>query len=299
MESDEKFGFLIMDGNVSLFGTVCGNHREILHKFSVDLPKKHGRGGQSSLRFARLRLEKRHNYVRKVGEIATQMFITSDRPNITGLFVAGSAEFKQTLTTDPDLFDPRLAAILVQPLLDVSYGGEHGFNQAIELASVTLKNVKFIKQKKLIAKFLDEVAQDKGRFCFGIRDTMQALDMGAVETLICWEELDIQRIKLSNAHTGKEEVHFLTPLELENEKLYRDLDTGVKLDVVESDIFVEWIVNNYKTFGTKLEFITDRSQEGNQFCKCFGGIGGLMRYKVEFDVFDDPAGVYSDDSDFM
>ena len=38
----------------------------MLHKFTVDLPKKHGRGGQSALRFARLRMEKRHNYVRKV-----------------------------------------------------------------------------------------------------------------------------------------------------------------------------------------------------------------------------------------
>ncbi len=37
-----------------------------MHKFLVDLPKKHGRGGQSALRFARLRMEKRHNYVRKV-----------------------------------------------------------------------------------------------------------------------------------------------------------------------------------------------------------------------------------------
>lgn len=55
-----------MDGNGSLFGTVSGNTREVLHKVSVDLPKKHGRGGQSALRFARLRLEKRHNYVRKV-----------------------------------------------------------------------------------------------------------------------------------------------------------------------------------------------------------------------------------------
>lgn len=41
--------------------------RQVLHKFLVDLPKKHGRGGQSALRFARLRMEKRHNYVRKVG----------------------------------------------------------------------------------------------------------------------------------------------------------------------------------------------------------------------------------------
>ena len=67
LEDSDRFGFVVMDGNGCLFGTLCGNHREILHKFSVDLPKKHGRGGQSALRFARLRLEKRRNYVRKCG----------------------------------------------------------------------------------------------------------------------------------------------------------------------------------------------------------------------------------------
>ena len=63
LEDDDRFGFVIMDGNGSLFGTLCGNTRTILHKFSVDLPKKHGRGGQSALRFVRLRLEKRRNYM--------------------------------------------------------------------------------------------------------------------------------------------------------------------------------------------------------------------------------------------
>ena len=61
-----RYGFIVMDGNGSLFGTLSGNTRNILHKFTVELPKKHGRGGQSALRFARLRMEKRHNYVRKV-----------------------------------------------------------------------------------------------------------------------------------------------------------------------------------------------------------------------------------------
>lgn len=61
-----RYGFIVMDGNGSLFGALCGNSREVITKFTVDLPKKHGRGGQSALRFARLRLEKRHNYVRKV-----------------------------------------------------------------------------------------------------------------------------------------------------------------------------------------------------------------------------------------
>lgn len=116
-----------MDGNGTLFGTVAGNTREVVHKFTVDLPKKHGRGGQSALRFARLRDEKRHNYVRKVAELAVQHFITADKVNVTGLVLAGSADFKTELSMS-DMFDQRLAAKVIK-VVDVSYGGENGFNQ--------------------------------------------------------------------------------------------------------------------------------------------------------------------------
>jgi len=266
----------------------------------VDLPKKHGRGGQSALRFARLRLEKRHNYVRKVGELAVQFFISSARPNISGLFVAGSAEFKQQLTTDTDLFDMRLSAILIPPLLDVSYGGETGFNQAIELASETLSNVKFIQEKKLVSKFLDEIAMDSGRYCFGIKETMQGLEAGAVETLIIWENFEMSRIVILNPHTDVKETHILTAEERKNPKLYKCPDTNVDLKIDEDEQFLDWIVSNYKNYGAKLEFITDKSQEGNQFCKGFGGIGGLMRYKLEFDLLEEPELECVDsDEDFM
>ncbi len=43
-----------------------------------------------------------------------------------------------------DMFDGRLAAIVLK-VVDVSYGGENGFNQAIELAADTLSSVKFIQ----------------------------------------------------------------------------------------------------------------------------------------------------------
>ncbi|CAJ1356706.1 unnamed protein product [Effrenium voratum] len=301
MEDDDKFGFLIMDGNGSLFGWVQGNHREILHKFTVDLPKKHGRGGQSALRFARLRLEKRHNYVRKVGETATQMFIPNgETPNIKGLIVAGSAEFKQDLTTNTDLFDQRLAAIVIPPLLDISYGGEAGFNQAIELSAETLKNVKFVQEKKLVTRFLDEVATDSGKYCFGIHDTMQGLEAGAVETLIIWELLELKRLVIRNPHTDTQEVKYVTPEQEKDPKLYVDKDTNVELNVTENEAFLDWIVVNYKNFGTKLEFISDRSQEGNQFVKGFGGIGGLMRYQLEFDLLEEPdLNAADSDDDFM
>merc|ERR1712129_324867 len=93
---------------------------------------------------------------------------------------------------------------------------------------------------------------------------------------------------MGSPSSGTQEVHHLTAEQAKNEKLYRDAETGEQLEVSENTLFVEWIVENYKTFGTKLEFITDRSQEGNQFCKGFGGVGGIMRYQVEFEQYDEP-----------
>jgi peptide chain release factor subunit 1 len=64
-----------------------------------------GSGGQSAVRFGRLRVEKRHNYVRKVAEVATRVFISNDKVNITGLILAGSADFKTELSQS-DMFNP-------------------------------------------------------------------------------------------------------------------------------------------------------------------------------------------------
>jgi len=163
LTSEEKYGFVVMDGLGSLFGTLSGSAREVIHKFSVDLPKKHGRGGQSAARFGRLRLEKRANYVRKVTEMCVQCFITNDMPNVKGLVLAGSAEFKTLLYTS-DLFDPRLKKVVIK-IVDTSYGGENGFNQAIELSQEALANTKFVHEKRLLERFLCAVppAHRRGR----------------------------------------------------------------------------------------------------------------------------------------
>ncbi|KAI0700532.1 peptide chain release factor eRF/aRF subunit 1 [Cerioporus squamosus] len=299
LESDSKFGFIVMDGNGTLFGTVAGNTREVIHKFTVDLPKKHGRGGQSALRFARLRDEKRHNYVRKVAELAVQHFITNDKVNVTGLVLAGSADFKTELSQS-DMFDPRLAAKVIK-VVDVSYGGENGFNQAIELAAEALSNVKFVQEKKLIQKYFDEISQDTGKYCFGIDDTLKALELGAVETLIVWENLDITRYVLRNAAGEEIVVHVNKEQEKDREK-FIDKSTGLEMEkVCEPQSLLEWFAEKYKEFGANLEFVTNRSQEGAQFVKGFGGIGGLLRYKVDFtnlqSVDDEEDEFLSDDDD--
>ncbi|EPY24281.1 peptide chain release factor subunit 1, partial [Angomonas deanei] len=145
LESDDKFGFIIMDGNGTMYATVCGDVKEKLGSFTVELPKKHGRGGQSKNRFARIRMERRHNYVRKVAENAVSYFITNDRPNIKGLVLAGSADFKEVLYQS-DLFDPRLKEVVVK-VVDVAHPGDVGLNQAIDLSADALSGVKLIQER--------------------------------------------------------------------------------------------------------------------------------------------------------
>jgi peptide chain release factor subunit 1 len=74
--------------------------------------------------------------------------------------------------------------------------------QAIELAAESLANVKFVQEKRLIQKYFDEISQDTGKYCFGIDDTLKALELGAVETLIVWENLDVTRYILRNPAGG-------------------------------------------------------------------------------------------------
>eukprot|EP00126_Sphaerothecum_destruens_P002350 Sdes_comp15784_c0_seq1m4851 len=295
LTDDNKFGFIVMDGNGALFGTLSGNTRDVLHKFTVDLPKKHGRGGQSALRFARLRMEKRHNYVRKVAETACQLFITNDKVNCAGLILAGSADFKTELSQS-DMFDNRLQAKIIK-LVDISYGGENGFNQAIELSQECLQGVKFIEEKKLINSFFDEISVDSGKYCYGVEQTLKGLELGAVETLIVWENLDIQRYTLKNS-IGEEVILTLTREQEKDRNRFMDPEAGTEMEVVEHISFLEWLANNYKGFGAILEIITDRSQEGSQFVKGFGGIGGILRYKVDLQAMEDFEEEFVYDSDY-
>ncbi|CCH61654.1 hypothetical protein TBLA_0F01110 [Henningerozyma blattae CBS 6284] len=294
LEADDKFGFIVMDGQGTLFGLLSGNTRTVLHKFTVDLPKKHGRGGQSAVRFARLREEKRHNYVRKVAEVAVQNFIANDKVTVKGLILAGSADFKTDLNKS-ELFDQRLQSRVIK-IVDVSYGGENGFNQAIELSAETLANVKFVQEKKLLTEYFDEISQDTGKFCYGIDDTLKALDLGAVETLIVYENLETIRYTFKDAE-DKEIIRFAEPNA--TDKSYAiDKATGQEMEVIEEKPFVEWLAESYKDYGATLEFITNKSSEGAQFVTGFGGIGGILRYKVNFEqLIEDSEDEYYDDDD--
>jgi len=297
LESDEKYGFVVVDGNGALWATVQGNSIQVVSKMSVDLPKKHGRGGQSSNRFANTREEKRAAYVKKVCETTNANYINmaENCPNIAGMITAGYADFK-TRVADSPFLDPRLKKITLN-VVDVSYGGDQGLQQAIELSKGCLANIKLVQEQQLIGRFYEQINIDHNKIIYSIEDTMKALEDGVIKELIVFDDLDTYRVVLKNSE-DEDVIKYMSPAKMESEDAFKDPETKEELELVEKEPFVDWIAENHKEFGCTLFFVTDKSAEGSQFVKGFGGVGGFLRYNIDYEE-GYSAGNDSDEEDFI
>eukprot|EP01098_Paradermamoeba_levis_P002519 TRINITY_DN1290_c0_g1_i1.p1 TRINITY_DN1290_c0_g1~~TRINITY_DN1290_c0_g1_i1.p1 ORF type:complete len:330 (-),score=103.28 TRINITY_DN1290_c0_g1_i1:45-1034(-) len=222
LQDKTKIGVVVLDGKGAWWFALCGNARERLFKLEVDLPAKHGRGGQSANRFARLREERRDWYLKKVMEICERVFIGSDHAvNVEGIILAGCADLKNELFASQFL-DQRIKAKVIK-VVDTQYGGEAGFNEEKEKGKAMEKEKEMKKEKEEVKVLLQEPGEE-------FKD----------------DQLEGNNFKL-----------------------------------IESVDLLEWLMENYRTFGVeKLELISADTQEGTQLLKAFGGIGGFLRYKM-------------------
>ena len=101
--------------------------------------------------------------------------------------------------------------------------------------------------------------------------------------MMLFEDLEITRYHLKHPVKGETKTILLNPTQQKNSKYFKDNDTGIDYDVLTDEPLAEWLCLNFQNYGAKIEFITDKSQEGFQFVRGFGGIGGFLRYKVELD----------------
>jgi peptide chain release factor subunit 1 len=185
----ERVGFVVMDGSSLLLGTISGNKRETLFKKEVELPKHHKKGGQSSMRFARLRLEARQSYIIATCGYIKRIFITDDRPNVAALVIGGFAELKdEMLGKESDHFDKRLKPI-IRKVCKLSNSGEEGFTQLIKQSEDILGRVRFLTEQELLENLRTSQEKMDQMSVIGRRDTMECLEMQAIKKIILWEDI--------------------------------------------------------------------------------------------------------------
>jgi len=144
----------------------------------------------------------------------------------------------------------------------------------------------------MISKFFEEISLDTGMIVFGVSDTMKALEASAIKVIMLYDEIEITRYEIKNPATDQVKTWYLNPKQEEDPKYFKDQESGIDLEVIASEPLGDWLCVNYQHYGAKVELISDKTQEGFQFVKGFGGIGGTLRYHLDIDAVAD----YNDDN---
>ena len=180
LEDNKVYGIVVIDGNGFLLANLSGSNKKVLYRESVDLPKKHGRGGQSALRFSRLAESSRHNYLRKVSETMERFFLSNNCLVNEGIIIAGSADMKTHLQ-NKDFFNPQLK-ILKQ--VDIAYGGETGLNEAINSCSELFNELDLMSERRALQEYFEMIAKDSLLICFGKQQVCKLLEEGNLAKVI-------------------------------------------------------------------------------------------------------------------
>lgn len=181
-ENVPPVGCIIMSGNNTTLYTVAGTEITQHLNIDVDLPNKHGRGGQSKLRFDRLAEEARHNYISKVIESIIRLY-NRDIP----LIVGGPAFLK-------DKMSERLSEITSAPkilrIVDIQYDKRAGLNELLAQCTDLVTSIQIEKERKWITKFMTSLATGDNLSVYGDKSVIYALNNGLLDTLIIHESLD-------------------------------------------------------------------------------------------------------------
>ena len=64
--------------------------------------------------------------------------------------------------------------------------------------------------------------------------------------------------------------------------LYHDPKVDLEnVHILNSEPLIDWLMENYSNYGCNLEFVSDETPEGTQFCIGFGGLAAVLRFQIE------------------
>ena len=188
VEETDVYGLIIVERDEATIGILRGTKIEVLDEFEGFVPGKHMMGGQSQRRIDRIIEEMYENFLKEVGEKANSLLLPIyETGKLKGILIGGPGYAKKDFY-EADYLDYRLKKIVLTPLIDVAYQGEAGLREMVMKAEELLKNQKFVEVTKLIEEIKYHLAKDDGLVVYGLEEIRKALQMGAVDSLIVYDE---------------------------------------------------------------------------------------------------------------
>ncbi len=279
----ETFGLLVIGRKESAVGYVRGNHLETVREFTSGIHGKHRAGGQSQKRYERLIEEGEMRFYRRISAEVNELFLSME--DLGGIFIGGPGPSKEKFVNDESL-DYRLRDKILD-VVDLGYSGAEGLRALIERIKDKIANLKYVREKKVMARFLKEISNDSGLATYGLDEVQKALNYNAVDTLIFSEKLDMHKVRLECSNCEYTEFRTVRENEIRSIESKIQEESCPKCNsktfgIAGMKSIIEDLGEVAETTGTDIEIISSETEYGEMLFSTFGGIVAILRYKLNY-----------------
>ena len=185
-ESKEVYGLVVMDRRDAHLALLRGKAITVLAKTHSEVPGKFKAGGQSAMRFERLREGAAHEHYKKVGDYMKQQFLPMT--DLKGVLVGGPGPTKYEFV-DGDYITNEVKKKIIA-IKDLGYTDEFGLQELVDKSQDVLAAEAVADEKKTMLEFFTLLATNQKKVTYGYDHVKRCLEMGMVETLLISEVVD-------------------------------------------------------------------------------------------------------------
>ncbi|MFX0057282.1 MAG: peptide chain release factor aRF-1 [Candidatus Hodarchaeota archaeon] len=283
LTAKEAYGLIVIDRQKSAVGFVKGNYIEVIKEFTSGIHGKHRAGGQSQRRFERQMEEDEKQFYRRISGNMNEIFLSME--DLRGIFIGGPGPSKEKFASDESL-DYRLREKILD-IVDIGYGGAEGIRALLDKVKDKISDVKYIKEKQLMERFMKEITTDTGLATYGLEEVQKALNIGAVDILILSEKLDVYRVRVECANCGNTENRTARGYELDiiEENIQNESCSKCNsnnFNIAEKVSIIEDLGAIAESMGTDVFILSAETELGESLYSTFGGIVAILRFKLNY-----------------
>lgn len=285
LETKLRYGLTLVARGGATIAIVQGSRLDIIWDEDSFVPGKTRMGGQSQRRYQRLVDEAAQKWFTKVATKMNDTYL-NDYP-VEGIVVGGPALSKAEFLDSKEI-DYRLKEKIIG-VYDVGYLNIQGIRELLEKAEDELSDFELIKERQLTQKFMEHLGKDTGLATYGEKQVREALEKGAVETVLVSEDVD--RVNMEIECDGCEYSKVESVKTKEYNEFLKELSKRKCPNCNENKLYVEKETDLItelnelaKMSGSDLEVIATSHEDGAILYSAFGGIAAILRYKL-FDEY--------------
>ncbi len=186
LDDKNVYGLIVLDRREADVAVLKGKSITRLNSLSSNVPGKTKAGGQSAARYGRIREDAAKDFYKKTAETVKDEFLGKEE--LKGIIVGGPGPTKYEFIEGN--FMPTELKNKIIGTKDISYTGDFGLQELVELSDDVLGQEEIVEEKKIMGRFFEGLAKNPGTVSYGLDEIKKLLQIGAVEIVLVSEEMD-------------------------------------------------------------------------------------------------------------